>query len=102
MPSTHGLEPSGVSSAQDGAPEQQPAARYLVLIDAADRGARIGRMFLASLEEVAEFDADAPEVAAMTDGLLPRRGALQRRWDRALGGHSASERAGAEIYTFDV
>ncbi|MCU0929333.1 MAG: hypothetical protein MUE62_09190 [Burkholderiaceae bacterium] len=80
--------------------EHRPAARYLVLIDAG--GVTVARLALASFEAVAEFDAGAEEVAVMTRGLHPVRGASGSEWDRALEGHSAAERAAAEVYTLDV
>jgi hypothetical protein len=75
-------------------------ARYLVLIDAA--GSVVARLFLASYEAVAEFDAGTEEVALMTKGLQPVKGATGAQWDRALAGHSADERADAEVFTLDV
>jgi len=75
-------------------------ARYLVLIDAA--GSIVARMFLATYEAVAEFDAGTEEVALMTKGLQPLKGANGAEWDRALAGHSAEERADAEVFTLDV
>ena len=78
---------------------RQPA-RYLVVIDAA--GTMIARLFLASRELVAEFDAGAEEVAVMARGLRPDKGARGAEWDHALTGHSASERDGADVYTLDL
>jgi len=78
----------------------QAPAKYLVLIDAG--GEMIARMFDAQLRLVSEFDASSEEVAVMTTGLLPERGAQGAFWDRALKGHSAEERAVAEVYTLDV
>ncbi len=80
--------------------EHRPPARYLVLIDAG--GVTVARLCLATREAVAEFDAGAEEVAVMTQGLTPVRGATGPEWDRALEGHSAAERAAAEVYTLDV
>jgi len=74
--------------------------RYLVLIDAA--GAVVARLFLESRVEVAEFDAGTEEVALMTKGLQPVKGAAGPEWDRALAGHSDAERADAEVFTLDV
>jgi hypothetical protein len=75
----------------------RPPARYLVIIDEA--GAAIARIFLASREQVAEVDAGSEEVALMTRGLVPARGALGSEWDGALQAHSAAERASADVYT---
>jgi len=38
----------------------------------------------------------------MIRGLAPSRDASGPEWDRALGGHSAAERAAAAVYTLDV
>jgi hypothetical protein len=78
----------------------RPPARYLVLIDAG--GSTVARLFLASREEVAEFDAGTEEVASMTQGLASEQGAGGPEWDRALSSHSAEERAGAEVFTLAV
>lgn len=80
--------------------EHRPAARYLVVIDSG--GATIVRLFRASREPAGEFDAGAEEVALMTRGLAPAKGASGAEWDRALEGHSATERAAADVYTLDV
>jgi len=78
----------------------RPPARYLVIIDSA--GSAIARLFLETRELVAEFDAGAEEVAMMSDGLVPARGASGPEWDAALAGHSATERTAAAVYTLDV
>ena len=75
-------------------------ARYLVLIDGA--GSIVARLILATYEPVAEFDAGTEEVALMIKGLRPLKGANGAEWDRALAGHSAEERADAEVFTLDV
>ncbi len=80
--------------------EHRPPARYLVLIDAG--GVTVARLVLATYDAVAEFDAGSEEVAVMTRGLQPTRGASGPEWDRALEGHSAAERAAAEVYTLDL
>ena len=87
---------------RDGPQDQQPAVRYVVLIDSASTDSRLARLFLASRVAVAEFDAAAPEVSLMTEGLVPQRSGANAEWDAAFAGHSAGERAGAEIYTLDV
>jgi hypothetical protein len=92
----YGIEPP---SAHHHSPLQQPV-RYVVLIDAG--GSMVARLFLASRELVAEFDAGAEEVVQMTQGLQATHEAATAEWDRALAGHSASERAAAEVYTLDV
>jgi hypothetical protein len=80
-------------------PHRKPA-RFLVVIDAG--GATVVRLFLDTREAVAEFDAGTEEVALMTRGLVAATGAGGPEWDRALEGHSAAERAAAEVYTLDV
>ena len=75
-------------------------ARYLVVLDSG--GFAVARLFLETRELVGEFDAATEEVAQMTAGLMPANGAGGPEWDRALEGHSAAERAAAEVYTLDV
>jgi len=79
---------------------QRPPARYLVVIDSA--GESLARLFSAARLQVAEFDASTEEVAVMTRGLVAVHGAGRPEWDQALEGHSATERAAAEVYTLDV
>ena len=74
--------------------------RYVVVIDSA--GSTVARLFLDSYEQVAEVDAGAEEVALMTRGLEPVRGALGEEWDRPLQGHSTAERRNADVYTLDA
>ena len=80
--------------------QHRPAARYLVVL--LSGGAAVARMFLATREQVAEFDASTEEVVTMTRGLTPSRGALAPEWDQALAGHSREEREQAEVYALDV
>lgn len=80
--------------------EHRPRTRYLVIIDAG--GSTIARLFLDSREPVTEFDAGTEEVALMTQGLRPAKGAEGAEWDRALEGHSTAERTAADVYTLDV
>ena len=80
-------------------PHHQPV-RYLVVIDSG--GSMVARLFLATREMVAEFDAAVEEVTGMTNGLVPEVGALGPEWDLALQGHNAAERAAALVYTLDV
>lgn len=75
-------------------------ARFLVVIDSG--GSVVARLFLETHEQVAEFDAATEEAAQMTAGRVPARGAGGPEWDRALEGHSAAERAAAEVYTLEV
>jgi hypothetical protein len=78
---------------------RQPA-RYLVVIDSG--GYAVARLFLETREQIAEFDASTEETSSMTSGLTPTRGAQGPEWDRALAGHSAAERAAAEVYELRV
>ena len=80
--------------------ERRASALYLVLIDAG--GAVSAILFTAAREQVGEFDAGSEEVAVMTRGLAPVTGAGGAEWDRALAGHSAAERAAAQVYTLDA
>ena len=79
---------------------RRPPARYLVVIDAG--GEQVARMFDERRAQVAEFDAGTEEVAVMAKGLAPQTGADAADWDQALASHSATERAGADIYLLDV
>jgi hypothetical protein len=96
MDEGYGIESPGEHS---HAPHRKPA-RYLVVIEEA--GTRIARFFLETREQVAEVDASTEEIARMTGGLTPVIGARGGEWDRALQGHSAAERAAAEVYTLEV
>ena len=78
----------------------KPPAKYLVLIDAS--GEMVARLFDARRVQVAEFDASSEEVAVMTNGLVPTRGAAGPEWAKALAGHSETERRAAEVYALDV
>jgi hypothetical protein len=80
--------------------QHQAPARYLIVIDAA--GSMVARLFQATREQVAEFDASAEEVAVMLKGLAPAGGADGTDWDLALQGHSPAERRAAEVYTLDL
>jgi len=80
-------------------PHQQPA-RFLVVIDSG--GSTVARLFLETREQVAEFDAGTEEVAQMTSGLVAAKSAGGPEWDKALAGHNATERGGADVYTLDI
>lgn len=80
--------------------ETRSRARYLVLIESA--GPVVALLFTESCELAGDFDAGSEEVALMTRGLSPVQGACGPEWDRALAGHSAQERAAAQVYTLDV
>ena len=78
----------------------QERAKYLVVIDSA--GEMVARMFDEKLRLIVDFDASSSEVAVMTQGLVPMRGATDPGWHDALRGHSEHERQQAEVYTLDV
>jgi hypothetical protein len=80
--------------------QRRPVARYLVVI--ASGSESVARLMLADRTQVAEFDAGAEEVTDLTRNLAAQRGATDAAWDQALAGHSAAERAGAEVYTLEV
>lgn len=91
----------GIETPKENAPTpHQEPVRYLVVIDSG--GSMVARLFLDTREMVAEFDAAAEEVTAMTSGLVPEVGALGSEWDQALLGHSADERSAAKVYTLDI
>jgi hypothetical protein len=78
----------------------QNRAKYLVVIDSA--GEMVARMFDEHRRLIVDFDASSSEVAVMTQGLVPMRGADDAAWHEALRGHSQREREQAEVYTLDV
>jgi hypothetical protein len=80
-------------------PHRRPA-RYLVLIDSA--GTTLALLFLDTFERVGEFDAGTEEIALMSAGLQPVRGALGEAWEHALDGHNAEERSMALVYTLEI
>jgi len=78
----------------------QKPAKFLVVIDSA--GEMVARMFDENRRLIVDFDASSSEVAVMTQGLVPARGATDAAWHEALKGHSERERQQAEVYTLDV
>jgi len=78
----------------------QVPVKYLVLIDAS--GAMVARLFDGQRRHVSDIDASSEEVAVMTTGLTPLRGADDAAWAAALSGHNADERRAAMVYTLDV
>jgi len=79
---------------------RQEPVKHLIIIDTG--GVRIARLLLASREQVGEFDASTEEITQMTQGVVPKIGALDAEWDKPLAGHSALERSAAEVYTLAV
>lgn len=101
MAQTYGIEAPRPHRRRPG-DEEPPPARYVVLVESASEGRRVAHVLLADRAPVAEFDASAPEVLLMVEGLAAENGATGPEWDRALGGHSAAERAAAEVYALDT
>jgi hypothetical protein len=77
-----------------------PPARYLILIEAS--GAMTARLFDAQRRHLSDLDAATEEVPDLIAGLSAERGADEREWGPALAGHSAAERAAAQVYTLPV
>ncbi|MEJ6001376.1 hypothetical protein [Paucibacter soli] len=80
--------------------QQRAPARWLVVIESG--GYMVARLFLESREPVAEFDASTEETGHMIQGLAASKTAGAPEWDKALGGHSAAERAAADVYLLPV
>ncbi len=81
------------------APHREPV-RYVVIIDAG--GSAVARLYREDRTLVTEVNAAAEEIADMTRGLAPRQTAGDVKWDLPLSGHSAVERAAADVYTLTV
>jgi len=75
-------------------------SRWLVVIPSTD-GA-LARLFSADRTQVAEFDAGTEEVNDLIQTASASAGAGGPEWDRALGGHTAAERASATVYELSV
>ena len=78
----------------------RPPTRFMVVIESG--GSTVARLVQEDGQAVAEFDAGTEEAAQMARGLVPVTGATGPEWDRALGGHSAAERAAAVVYRLDL
>lgn len=74
--------------------------KYLIMIDAG--GSMVARLFDANRVHVTDIDASTEEVGATINSALPISSAADPVWDQALAGHSAAERAGAQVYTLAV
>lgn len=74
--------------------------KFLIVIDAG--GSMVARLFDADRVQVVDMDASTEEVGATTGGLVPARSAHEPAWDQALAGHTAAERAQAQVYTLAV
>ncbi|MEO6277538.1 hypothetical protein [Roseateles sp.] len=75
-------------------------SRFLVVIGSNDGG--MARLFLADRTQVGEFDAGTEEVVELIKTAAASTGASGPEWDRALGGHTAAERASATVYELPV
>jgi len=74
--------------------------KFLIVIDSG--GAMVARLFDANRVHVVDMDASTEEVAAAVDGIVPTHSGTEPEWDQALAGHSAVERATAQVYTLAV
>jgi len=96
MSQTYGMESPG---RHVGHP-QRPPVRYVVVIDA--DGLVIAKLLLETRQQVEEIFASASEVAQLTQGLRPAKGADGPEWDDALQGYSLAQRRAADVYTLRV
>ncbi len=78
----------------------RPQARYLVLIDSG--GFMVGRLFSAERAQLTEFDGSTEEATQMIAGAQASHTASDPVWDTALRGHSAQERAQAQVFELAV
>lgn len=74
--------------------------KYLIVIDAG--GSMVARLFDANRVHVLDMDASTEEVVDTVEGIAPMHGATGREWDFALAGHTAAERAQAQVYALAV
>ncbi|WP_137892664.1 hypothetical protein [Ramlibacter sp. 2FC] len=71
--------------------------KYLIVIESG--GPMVARLFDANRVHVIDMDASSEDVSETTEGIVPAHGATASEWDKALAGHSAEERAEAQVYT---
>jgi hypothetical protein len=95
MDYAYGLE----AHAHPDASPPRPPIRYLVIVPAAEWA--IALLFLESRELVGNVPAGSEEVVSMIEGLTPTKSGHLPEWDAALAGHSAEERAGADVYVLE-
>jgi len=74
--------------------------KYLIVIDSG--GSMVARLFDADRVHVIDMDASSEDVAETTEGIVPTRSGSRPEWDRGLAGHSAAERAEAQVYALAV
>jgi hypothetical protein len=76
---------------------QSSPVKYLIVIESG--GPMVARLFDANRVHVIDMDASSEDVSETTEGIVPTHGGMAPEWDRALAGHSAEERAAAQVYT---
>jgi hypothetical protein len=74
--------------------------KYLIVIESG--GPMVARLFDGNRFHIMDMDASSEDVAATTEGVTPTHTAAAPAWDRALAGHSAAERAAAQVYALAV
>jgi hypothetical protein len=74
--------------------------KFLILIDT--EGARVARLFDATRRHVMDMDASTEDVLVTIQGVLPSATGTAPEWDAALAGHSAAERAQAQVFTLPL
>ena len=74
--------------------------KFLIVIDSG--GSMVARLFDADRVHVMDMDASTEDVVATIDGAVPTDSGTAPEWDLALAGHSAAERAAAQVYTLEV
>lgn len=74
--------------------------KFLIVIDAG--GAMVARLFDANRVHVIDMDASTQDVADTVEGIAPVHSGTDAMWDTALAGHTAAERAQAQVYTLAV
>ncbi len=77
--------------------ERPRPLKFLVLIDSGD--GKIARLYSDTYALLNTCDASAPEITAMTTGLVPDRAATVQAWGPALRALSIQERLTAEVFT---
>jgi len=74
--------------------------KYLIVIDAG--GSMVARMFDANRVHITDIDASTEELGATINGAVTTGSATEPVWDPLLVGHSAAERAAAQVYTLAI
>lgn len=74
--------------------------KYLIVIESG--GPMVARLFDANRAHVIDMDASSEDVSETTEGIVPSHSGMAPEWDRALAGHSAEERAEAQVYTLSI